>query len=90
MKLISICLIILLLSSGVLFMSCESKSNLVKDYVDVNQVKSQIEKFAPVEINYDESLLNDTQKHYPIIVAKLRLIYSFVRVLTACHSHKFV
>ncbi len=47
---------------GVLFMSCESKNNLVKDYQDINIVKSQVEKFVPVKIDYDESLLSDSQK----------------------------
>ncbi|MFC2088608.1 hypothetical protein ACFLSX_03325, partial [Calditrichota bacterium] len=49
-------------------MRCTSTDNVVTDYSDIDLVKTQIEKFVPVEISYDESILNDSQKQ---VLAKL-------------------
>jgi len=48
--------------SGVIFMSCTTKDSVIKDYAKIDEVKAHIEKFVPVEISYDESLLSDSQK----------------------------
>ncbi len=51
-----------LILSGVIAMSCQQREPIIKDYRDVAQVKSQLEKFTPVEIDYDDSALSEGNK----------------------------
>lgn len=54
--------IVYFLVSGVMIMSCAKKETVIKDHLSIDSVKTQINKFAPVEITYDESLLSDSNK----------------------------
>lgn len=56
--------IIVLLFAAVITFSCTEKQNQnpQKDSEEVTMLKEKIAKFVPVEIKYDESLLNDREK----------------------------
>jgi hypothetical protein len=54
--------LVFILVSGALIMSCAKKKSVIKDYLSVDSVQTQIEKLAPVEITYDESLLSESNK----------------------------
>jgi hypothetical protein len=54
--------LLLILVSGAIIMSCAKKGTVIKDYLSVDSVQTQIDKFAPVKITYDESLLSDSNK----------------------------
>lgn len=58
----------IILITGVVFMGCEKKNSVIKDYADINLVKDQIAKFAPVKVDYDASLLSESNQK---VLAKL-------------------
>ena len=53
---------IFFLMAGAMIMSCAKKESVIKDYLSVDSVRTQIGKFAPVEITYNASLLNESNK----------------------------
>ena len=60
LRIIKTLMFILLL--GVMIMSCAKKETIIKNHLSIDSVQTQIDKFAPVQINYDESLLTDSNK----------------------------
>ncbi|MFQ5584771.1 MAG: hypothetical protein ACE5GL_10085, partial [Calditrichia bacterium] len=58
----------LVIFMGVLTMQLSPDKTVIKDYQDINTVKKQLLKLAPVEISYDENLLSSSQK---VVLSKL-------------------
>ena len=54
--------LLFILVSGAIIMSCAKKETVIEDYLSVDSIRTQIDKFAPVKITYDESLLSDSNK----------------------------
>ena len=57
-----------ILTFGVILMHCSSEENAINDYKDAAFIKSQLNKYAAVDITYDESLLSESDK---IVLDKL-------------------
>jgi len=49
----------ILMLLGAIMIGCEKKEPLIQDYLDVNELKTRLAKFTPVEIGYDESALGE-------------------------------
>jgi len=60
--------IIILLALALTMVSCSEKQNPQKDSEEVTMLKEKINKFVPVEIQYDEALLSDREK---VVLEKL-------------------
>jgi hypothetical protein len=54
--------LIFILISGAMIMSCAKKESVIVDHLSIDSIQTQIDKFAPVEIAYDDSLLSDSNK----------------------------
>jgi len=54
MRVLNLFIVMLL---GAIMIGCEKKEPLIQDYLDVNELKTRLGKFIPVEIGYDESSL---------------------------------
>ncbi len=54
-------LLSLIIITGVLLMSCSKTDSVIRNYANIDHVKAQIKKLAPVEIHYDSTLLNTSQ-----------------------------
>jgi len=54
--------LVLFIIAGVMIMSCAKKESVIKDYLSVDSVQTQIDKLAPIEITYDETLLSESNK----------------------------
>ena len=59
---------ILILLLSVIILSCGEKQNQIKEESQVEILRQKIDKFIPVEIQYDENLLSDREK---IVLEKL-------------------
>ncbi|MFN3873426.1 MAG: dipeptidyl-peptidase 3 family protein [Ignavibacterium sp.] len=59
---------ILILLLSVIILSCSEKQNQIKEESQVEILRQKIDKFIPVEIQYDENLLSDREK---IVLEKL-------------------
>jgi hypothetical protein len=55
-------ILVSLLIFGVILMHCSSEKTVIKDYKDVLAIKAQLNKYAVVDITYDESLLSESDK----------------------------
>jgi len=55
---------------GVIFMIHCQNHKIIGDYAPINHVQTQIQKFAPVEIDYDRSLLNENEREALILMVK--------------------
>ncbi len=64
-------LITVFIISGAFVMGCSKKEGVIKNYADIDHVKAQIGKLAPVEITYDKNLLTQDQQQalYNIVEA---------------------
>ncbi len=51
-----------LIATGVMVMGCSQEPKVIKNYSDIEYVKAQTAKLAPVEISYDKSLLTPDQQ----------------------------
>ena len=60
--------IVILLVLALTMVSCSEKQNPQKDSEEVTMLKEKINKFVPVEIQYDEALLSDREK---VVLEKL-------------------
>lgn len=54
MRVLNLFIVMLL---GAIMIGCEKKEPLIQDYLNVNELKTRLGKFIPVEIGYDESSL---------------------------------
>lgn len=59
---------ILILLLSIIILSCSEKQNQIKEESQVEILRQKIDKFIPVEIQYDENLLSDREK---IVLEKL-------------------
>ncbi|MEJ2634475.1 MAG: peptidase [Calditrichia bacterium] len=61
MRFFKVILTLMILGGGI-YMGCSQKESVIKDYADINFVKGEIHKLAPVEIKYDKNLLKPSQQ----------------------------
>lgn len=63
-----ICILMIML--GVIFMIHCQNHEIIDDYAPINHVQIQIQKFAPVEIDYDKSLLSENEQKALVAMVK--------------------
>jgi hypothetical protein len=74
-------ILLMIITAGVLIMSCSQKSEVIKNYASIDHVKAQIDKLAPVEITYNRSLLTQNQQDalYKLVEASAYMNRIFLR-----------
>ncbi|UCF63685.1 MAG: peptidase [bacterium] len=62
--------IVLIIILGVISMIFPQEAEVISDYAAIGHVKEQIQKFAPVEISYDQNLLSEKEQKALIAIVK--------------------